>query len=511
MTYMPGSFSAYGLPKKKKEERILFGVPLTSFIRTVLLLLVAIALLVPAFFPILNFRARHDDASSYTGYSVINVRVSALDCLVFFSDSMQSLTEKEKEDSDLSVAYQHILADISCIRLEGGTTDGMARTEQKLNRELQKIGFRMSLQSEDTAAGLTFLALAAVALLYLAAVISLLVCAIVSLFRLLKNGDLGELSRAYLFSLTAIPCLLCLVLFLAFSSFDAIVSANSATVYTFMGGAIFSLVLSLSTTTARAVLRFFKKKPTVRELVFRLSCVLCSLLIVVFLFSPVLSIHMKALLPGYEKDVAVDIPLTNAYFGDLYLTEEEKDACNLLAKSTVEETVATLDKQFNTLTKFRVYIHKMGGCDLTHYSLLTNALASSGAHKFADPFAAIPFFSALAAIGALLALQQSLIGLAGEKFRRGTALGGQIAASVFALTALILAVVFMIVVNANTYRYMTGTYFLNLAWTPVISLILTLPGYFFCLLPTKDVEEEDEKKASPPPVRTATFDQDESL
>lgn len=512
MTYIPGSFSAYGLPKKKREERILFGVPLTAFIRTALLLLVAVALLIPAFFPILNCRARHGDDSSYGGYGVYNVRISALDCLIFTADAMQNLTSQEIEDSDLSAEYQHILEDISCILVEGGTTDSMLRREQELNFKLNKVMFRMLLQSEDTVTGLTVLMLAVIALLYIAAAIALLVIAVLALVRLLRKADTSSPSRAYLFMLTAIPCLLCLTLFLVLVSFDTVVPENSANSYTFMGGAVFSLVLSLVTVAALAVLRFIKKKPTVRELVFRLSTVLCSFLIVVLFFSPVLSIHMKAQFPGYEEGVTLDLPLTQAYFNDLYLTEAEMDECNLLAKSTVEETVDKLDSYFNSLKNQHIYTHKMGKCDLTHYSLLKNALAAESAHKFADVFAAIPFFSALAALGALLALQQSLIGLAGGKFGRATALGGQIVSSIFALTALILIAVFMVIINANTYEYMTETYFLNLGFAPILSLVLTAPGYVFCLLGTRTADDEESPAAPATASSGSTIsDQDESL
>ena len=146
---------------------------------------------------------------------------------------MQNLTSQEMEDSDLSVQYQHIREDISCILTEGGTTDGMLRAEQELNLKLNKVMFRMTLQSEDTVTGLTVLMLAAIALLYIAATVSLLIFSLLALIRLLKKGDTSAPSRAYLFALTAIPCLLCLILFLVFASFDTVASANSVTAYTF--------------------------------------------------------------------------------------------------------------------------------------------------------------------------------------------------------------------------------------------------------------------------------------
>lgn len=512
MTYMPGSFSAYGYTKRKREPITVLGAPLLPFIRNSLLLLVALALLITAFFPLVSFRVREESVSSYLGIEVHTVRASAFDCLLFVSDAMQSVPTEEQTDSDLYVEYTNISEDIECILLEGGTTDGMLRTEQKLNLQLSKVWFRLLLQSEDYTASMTLLALAAVVLLYLAACVALFVFALRALIRLFTKGEAGQPSYGLLFALTAIPCLLCLVLYLAFSSFVPVVHATAHTDTAFTGGAVFSLVLSLAAVVGLTVLRFVRKRPTVREIVFRSVTAVCSLLVVLLIFSPVLSIRMKAEFPGYEKAVAIDLPLTNAYFGELYLTEEEMDACTALAKSTVEETVAKLDSQFNTLAKLKIAQHKAGKCNISHFALLQNALASSGAHKFASVFAFIPLCSALAALGALLALQQSLIGLASGKFGRGAAFGGQITAFVFAMTALVLAVVFMIVINANTYRYMTGTYFLNLGTAPIFALLLTVPGCILCLLKTAgDNGEEENAVTSRVPTRTASYDQDESL
>lgn len=512
MTYMPGSFSAYGYTKRKREPITVFGAPLVPFIRNSLLLLIALALLITAFFPLVNFRVRESGVSSYLGVEVHNVRASAFDCLVFVSDAMQSVPTEEQTDSDLYVLYTSISKDIECILLEGGTTDGMLRAEQELNLQLSKVWFRLLLQSEDCAVSVTLLALAAAVLLYLAACIALFVFALRALIRLFTKGETGNPSYGLLFALTAIPCLLCLVLFLAFTSFVPVVHAVAHTTVSLVGGAVFSLVLSLAAWVALTVLRFIRKRPTVRETVFRVATAVCALLVFALAFSPVLSIRMKAQFPGYEEAVAVNIPLTNAYFGELYLTEEEMDDCDILAKSTVEETVAKLDGQFNTLAQLKIARHKAGEANISHFALLRNALAAESAHKFASAFTFVPLCSALAALGALLALQQSLIGLAGGKFGRGAALGGQIASSAFALTALVLIIVFMVIVNANTYEYMTGTYFLNIGAAPLMSLIFTLPGYIFCLLKTKGDDGAEDTEGTPrTPARATSHDQDESL
>ncbi len=282
-----------------------------EWVRAFVLLLVALALTVFAFCPVAKI-------AYFNSYSEMDadIRISPIESVVYFFDSLKDEDEDDLEDSDLYEENDDILEDI----LE--YVDDDDEVPEALVEDFVKTALRLGLQHEDTATSASLVLAAVLSLVYLLICLAFLVLAILNLVFFLI-GKKTLLFRVAVLLLTLIPALIPALVF----AMTASLSSLSVLGYRFglAFGGVVGLILSMLAVVFVIVSSYIFNKRRVRlaALLLRVFCVLLIAAAMVSAFLPAIKLEIDVIPSGKDEERAVEMEYPLGMFAGFALGEDE--------------------------------------------------------------------------------------------------------------------------------------------------------------------------------------------
>ena len=464
-----------------------------TLIRNSVLLLVAITVFALSFAPIFSLKTQNSfsDDSFVLDFDY-KVNFSAIDGIVFLFDSFHSLDEEDITDSRLFEDMEELSEEFLDEDLD---IDIDLDDYSEIFSKYSKIALRLYLQSEDCDTNLSNILIAIISLLYLLFAVAFLT---VSIFNFRKTfGKIASknerIYRATITMLATVPSLVFILYgsFFVFAKIPNILGiiggiAYSAEKYAMGGGAIATLIVSLTAIATITILAFISKThKTKSNVIKRALSLTLALLVICMCFVPVATTSIRTVFEGKEKKTTAEIPMYSSTFANYFLSESEKDDLEDTLDSLryLDDFEEIFEKEFSLFNEYKVKDIKKGYANNTNdkFQILLNSVGSTYL-VIPDFIALVSLFFIITIISAGMVMQQNLLYFMTGKCSKIQLKTAKIISLVFACFALAAVIAFVIMVSAFAKFYGIRGYSLSIGVGAILLAVFAIAG---CCIPSK--------------------------
>ncbi len=456
--------------KKTSVHRSLPKNNVSFIIKNAMLFVLSILLLVFAFLPVYSVEL---DIGEFYGSSDIDgeieFKISTVDAITFWFDSLQELDNEERMDSELYEEIRELqedLVDDFKDRYEGEDVEKikLTRKQEKLATSLMKGYLRFSLQSEDVkTAGYMTLGMI-FSFIYLALSVVFFALCTTSFIRLLlgyKSWFAACLKITLWIPLSAVLLCFCVIPY----TVDLNNSSYGHMGTTVIVSAIICFAFVIYLLIDKAVRT---KSVNIAGIVKNAISLVCAVIVLFMIFAPVLTTKITTVFDGGNSEKTADISLNADCFA--YLDKDE-DA-DIFAGYSDRSEVHSAFLKFSEYTRREV---SQGIADVYNYTYLARMLSSVFDFDLLSLFALTFYaFVALGLCAGAVAIQNAVYLCTGIKSRWITILF-KILCVVCAFAILVVSIIFCLSVGFAADEFeLTDNYTVKVAAAPIILLIFAV-------------------------------------
>lgn len=469
-------------PKKARKHTV------SEWIRSFVLLFVALTLAVFAFCPIAKITY-----SASTADMLADIRISPVENIVYFFDALKSEDEDDLEDSDLYDEHDDILDDI----LEHDDDD----IPEDLIEDFIKTAIRLGLQHEDLHATTALTLSALLSLIYLLLCIALAVMAILNLvfFLVGKKGGVS-LFRASVLLLALIPALIPVLLFATTASVSSAVTVLGYGFGLSFGGVV-GLIVSILAILFVIISSYIFNKRSVRlaALLLRVFCVLLIAAAMISVYLPVMELNLDVIPMNKteEREAIMKFPL--AVFSSFSLGEEEFEQYEDFKDFETADYIQVCRDAFSV---YKIVQIESGEADALGQQILEALSFGCGEDEIAPWFTQYVTLATLTLVLLALLLWQALYALCFDRARAWITVPCRILAPLFAFALLALCGLFVFMINENIAQLdLKRDMICNISIAPILLAAFSLVA---CCLPFLAGKKEETEATSVAVIGNAT-------
>lgn len=479
----------------QKPAKQPYKLSIPNIIRNSIILLVALAMMIFAFLPVLDLETEYSNVE-------IDIKLSAVDQIVVLFDSFKNLDAEELLETDLAEKAQDLYEFIFDSSISD--VDDLSDSEERKLAKLCLLLLRMNAQSEDFTAPAVYYISAVFSIIYITNAIALFVFALLNL--LASLGLLGGAEKSMLKwttrALTLTPVLL-------ITTFFAIYVAMCESIAPGMNDmAIGTLVMSLSTIIMMFVLRMiFTKRDQKLRPVARAIAATLAIVVICLSFAPVLNASVSTVFSGSQKTRTATIEMSASFFTVHHVSESTKeqleDQFDDYTTAQKVQNLSDIFEQFKNFTKKDA--EGMPGASINN-TLLINLLGSKAPGSVLELVSLIGILFIGALVGAALILWQNASYFANGLYSTKVVVTGKVISGVFSLLALATSIVYLVVMRNLGEIYLPSQYELSIS-AGVICLAIFAVGSIFCPHKIRTRVTKTEEIANTDPGEAITIEQ----
>ena len=460
--------------KPKKENGFFARFPLMRLIRSGVMLILAIVIFATSFSSVLTYNQELDkeDAEFFKElYDIkasagdkISVKISPLDTVVLFFDSMAS-----KDDDKLYEDWKEKIEKLEekYENFEPKSLNDLA----KYTKDEMKVSLRMDLQSEDEPINIGLGIAALVSLTYLAIGLVLLILAIINFifFWVGKGSYLNGCTKA----LTVMPVLAFLAHYTTKAGMASVYNAASNGLTVGMGSALGVLIVALIGIVAFIVLRFIFAAKTIvlKKFIFNAISLVISVACLMMVFVGALSVNIKTEFEGSSKATTASTTVSPDYFGSIEKpveVEDDYDYSDYVDHSYMREYYKEIGDNFSKYKKSEI---EDGTADAQIQSVITEVVSFATDDSVAYVFGlATSLYYTLVAIFISMVVWQNINYLATGDTSKALNRVDKIFSIILSSFILLFVIIFFVF----TADYLTGNFTVGLGVGPILLLILSI-------------------------------------
>ena len=472
----PVNYANFYAPKKEKKplnpeiKRSIF-----KYCKSGIVMAIAVVMLIMALLPTVKFDLEDYSIGVGTDFDA-EIELSPIDTVVLAVDSFSSLSDEELQDDDL---FQEMLSIVK----RGKYVDD----DDEMDR-LMFLALRLAARSEQMNPAPAIYICAVLAILYLLAAVALFVFALLNLLcavGVIKRYGFGKITATLA---ALVPALALLHYICAFVEYGYGAETSLA------GGLIVSIIFALLYPIANWVAAILLGEKTVRFSTMRVVSFSASLLLVIMLFTPVISSNITAVFQGRSTEAEADIGVDVSFFSTLIIDEATDDEYDEFSHGTKEEKSKAIGEakgEFKNLTVVEVDDGDSMALEANE-NLLHVLGASRGLHNYGWLYSLIGVAYVLIGALACVIMWLNLSYYNGGAYSRAAVIVAKILAAVFAVVALALVITYMVFINSYIEKYELSGYSLGISAGIVFMIIFAIVQ---ACLPAKLFGEKKQYRA----------------
>lgn len=453
-----------------------------SFIRAIGATVFAAVMVIMAFLPVTKVNLGDDL------YENLTFSISAIDTVVFATDSFYSMSLEDLKDSELFERLEEAeekFADSD--NLSNGGYDELSPSGKHALDDMIRLLMRMQLRHESTATSATLVISAIIALAYIISAVALLIAALLhlaALFRLVRSRP--DKVERFCRSLLLLTPLLAVSLFAAnllsfsrlvalgeiidFSAHDGMMPTGGCIATLTLGGAAFILLL------ADSLLSGFRA--TRRDIVIRAISVSSSVVVMICLLCPVMVSHIYGTFSGRTTATTAKIEMSSSFFNNFCLTSQTWEEYAETERLSENEKKTLLKDGISELTEYSVREIRNGAADRENEVILMNYASIYGLYDWSAFFASTSALSLSGFVLAALTVWQSLGYFISSRDKRRTMLVLKISTGVCCIVSLAAVITFAFFVGYYSDHFNISNYYLSIGAAPIIATVMAILGIF---------------------------------
>ena len=462
-------------PEKKPRKKL----PVVSFIRNALILMLAIVMTVAAFVPFSTIEVSSDDMDiGMTGVEFdVELEFTAIDNVVLFFDSLKQISEEELVDTKLYEKIEEKAEEFAELVVDNKVNDfdDLDGRAEEIFYDIIYLSVRLAMQSDMAKTPVAYSTQAILSLLYILVALAFLVFAILNFictFGLMKRAQ-EPMYKWTLAMLSAIPALITSLAYALFASFTSEVEMSDMTVT--------ALILSLSVLVVVFVLRLvFGKKDGKLRPVARAIAMGLAITVICVALAPVAVSTVKTEFNGSTKAKEADIWVDYSSLTDFTIPDPTmEDIEEVRDEYTAAGKTAYYEQLFSSFARLSKLKAEDTAGELLNSALLVSLVATKTNESVPATIALAPLFAILTVIGAAIVLWQNTLYFVSGKYSRATVIASKIASAAFAVITLVIAIILVAIASSVAEKYMTSDYTVKIS-AGIIALVTVAVGSVFC-------------------------------
>ncbi len=453
---------AYIKKKMNKSSKSAGEVNKNIFLygKAIATMVIAFIMLIMVFLPTIKYEY---SISSYE----VDVKLSTIDQLSFTFSSFESLDDGGLEYTD---EYDEML------ELRDELIDEIEDSEitdegEEIIAKIAKIAMHLELMYEKTNLGISFYIASLLSVLYILSAIAFFVFALLNLLHVLgvlkisvAMGDVATLSAL-------VPAL---ALALYISMYFCYGFASNARIG---GSCIVVFILALLMPVINYLAAFFAKEKTVKLSYTRIASFAVSFLLVIMLFTPVMTSSVEAVFDGRTTEKEAKLSMDASYFETLNIDDDAVDYYKKFAKEgTKEAKQDILNGSFGDFEDLPYSAVSRETLDavLVNTELLHILGATRGLSSYGFSFSLISTAYIMVGIAACSIMWLNLSYYSGGKYSRAAVNVCKILAVLFMIAAVALLITYLVFINAYISIYELSGYSVGISAGLVFTILFVI-------------------------------------
>lgn len=419
---------------QRKKSSHQNGKRIRDIVKKTFLAFVSLCMLVLAFFPILSYKI--DMSNDYE----IDIKISAIDSVVYCIDSMFSLDKEELEDSALAERVDDYWEDL----YEAMSEEGNDVEVERLGQKYVHAAMRLGLRSEHTKLSASRIVSTVIALAYIALAIALLILSVLDIAFYYAKRERPVYGKTATTILTLIPPLVVSL----YTSFSIAYCANIPCDIALNSTVVVTIILAVATIAWLAIDRMLlngRSSVNVGVIVGRSIAFIAAFFLMISALLPVASLSVRTVFEGDSKKSTASASIYSSYFEALNMTEEELETLE-----DPDESAEAISEWFSYLNNYSRREFRKGETISINSAILTYALCGFGGAQAAWFFGLMPLLTILISLmAAVLIWQITFAVVNGHCMHESIWISAKIIGVALSVIVLIIVIFFLFITTNN--------------------------------------------------------------